>query len=215
MIGQVMTLQLWRNNLNPSAEDYEYIIVNQNIATADCGFYFELASDENDAIKFLSCNNFLSIGTESTIWSVPSGVNALNINAQMQGRFGSDNLQGFTVAQATIYFAQGKKGIREFYYDSMAEAFQTNNIAILAEHLLQESPIVDFDYMSNPYSRILCLRYDGTVATMLYDKTNGVMGWNRITRTAGKINNVAVTRGQDQYDYIFFMVKDNDRYYLE
>ena len=214
-IGQVMTVQLWRTPLNPSAEDYEYSIVNTNVTTADCSFYFELASNENDAIKFLSSNKYLAIGTESSIWSVQSGISALNIQAEMQGRYGSDDLQGMSVAQATIYFAQGKKGIREFYYDHEAEAFQTNNIAILAEHLLQESTVVDFDYLSNPYSKIIATRRDGTIAVMLYDKTNGVMGWSRMTRTAGAYKSIAVTRGQDETDYIFTIIAEGDGRYLE
>lgn len=214
-IGQVMTIQLWRSSQNVSAEDYEYVIANTNVTTSDCGFYFELASAENDAVKFLSSTRVLSIGTESSIWRVDSGVTALNIAAVMEGRFGSDDLQGMAVAQACIYFGQGKKGIREFYYDTATEGFQTNNIAILAEHLLQESAVIDFDYVSNPYSRILCTRYDGTIAALLYDKTNGVMGWNRITRTEGTIRSVAVTRGQNENDYTFFTVKDGNKYYLE
>lgn len=213
--GEVMTIQLWKSANMASAEDYEYTIVNRNVTTADCGFYFEIGSDENDAIKFISTNKFLAIGTESSIWSVPGGVNALSIGAEMQGRFGSDDIQGMAVAQATIYFAQGKKGIREFYYDSAAEAFNTNNIAILAEHLLRESRIVDFDYVSNPYSKIICTRNDGVIVSMLYDKTNGVMGWNRLTRQVGKIVSTATTRGADESDYIFMAVEDNGSRYLE
>ena len=215
VVGQVMTIQLWRNPEYISAGDYEYSLSCTNVTTSDCALYFELASTENDAIKFMCANKVLAIGTESSIWSVDSSLTALNIQATMQGRYGSDELQGMSVAQAVVYFAQGKKGIREFYYDSEIEGFRTNNIAVLAEHLLQESPIVDFDYLSNPYSRILCTREDGAIVSLLYDKTNGVMGWNRITRTAGKITSVAVTRGEDENDYIFMTVFDNEKYYVE
>lgn len=214
-IGQVMTIQLWVSSDYISEQDYEYSILCTNVTTSDCSLYFELASAENDAIKFMSASKVLAIGTESSVWSVDASLTALNIQATMQGRYGSDDLQGMTVAQAVVYFAQGKKGIREFYYDSEIEGFRTNNIALLAEHLLQESPIVDFDYLSNPYSRILCTRYDGCIVALLYDKTNGVMGWNRTSRTQGKITSIAVTRGKEENDYIFMAVLDNEKYYLE
>ena len=211
----VMTIQLWRDADGVSAEDYEYMVVANNVTTADCALFFELASDQNDAIMFLSSNRFLAIGTESSIWSVEPGINALNISAVMQGRYGSDEVQGQAVETATVYFAQGKKGIREFYYDGESSAFRTNNIALLADHILRESPVEDFDYMTNPYSRLFVVRKDGICAQMLYDKTNGIMAWSRIVMTNGKIQNCAVTRGYDENDLIYFVVKDGDSYFLE
>ena len=211
----VCSIQLWQNADVITASDYEYQIVNQNITTADCSFNFELASSENDAIMFLSSGKYLAAGTESSIWSINPDISALNIAASMQGRYGSDDIQGQAVAAAQIYFAQGKKGIREFYYDNASEAFQTNNIAIQAEQMLNESEIVDFDYITNPYNRLLCLRKDGAISSLLYDKTNGVLGWSRIVRGQGKIVSVAVTRGNDEYDIPYFLVEDNGRYYIE
>ena len=211
----VMSIQLWRNTDSVSSEDYEYVVVSRNITTADCSLFFELASDQNDAIKFLSSNRFLAVGTESSIWSIDPGISALNVNAVMQGRYGSDSLQGQAVETATVYFAQGKKGIREFYYDGQAQGFMTNNIALLADHILRESAAVDFDYMTNPYSRLIIVRADGTAAEMLYDKTNGIMAWSRLIMAKGKIKNCAVTRGSDENDLIFFVVEDSNQYYLE
>lgn len=211
----VMTIQLWKNANAASADDYEFQIVNNNITVADNALSFELASSENDAIMFISSNKFLAVGTESSIWSVGNGINATSIIAQMQGRYGSDNIQGMTVGQATIYFSQGKKGIREYYYDEMIEAFRTNDIAIIADQMLRESAIVDFDYKSNPYNRLILTRQDGQIVTLLYDKNNGVMGWNRIIRNQGKYESVAVTRGDNETDLVFVVVSDGDNYYIE
>ena len=213
----VMSVQLWSDVNSVSAEDYEYSVVATNVTTADCALFFELASDQNDVIKFLSSNRFLAIGTESSIWSVGADISALNINASMQGRYGSDEIQGQAVETATVFFAQGKKGIREFYYnsDSAVNAFQTNNIALLADHVLRESPAKDFDFMTNPYSRLMVVREDGVCVSMLYDKTNGIMAWSRIKLNKGLIRNCAITRGDDENDLIFFVVQDGERYFLE
>ncbi len=211
----VCSIQLWKNADSVTAEDYEYSVTSQNVTTEDCGFFFDLASNENDAIMFMSANSFLAVGTECSIWSVGADVSALNISARMQGRYGSDELQGLGIEQATIYFAQGKKGIREFYYDSEGEAFRTNNIAILADHVLMEASAVDFDYLSNPYSRLIVCRSDGQLVTLLYDKNNGVMGWNRLKHGNGLFRNVAVVRGYDQWDIVFFLVQQGEDFYIE
>ena len=211
----VMSIQLWKTVDTASAEDYEFMVVANNITTADCAFFFELASDQNDSIKFMSSNRFLAVGTESSIWSIDPGITALNINAIMQGRYGSDDIQGQAVETATVYFAQGKLGIREFYWDGESNAFRTNNIALLAEHIMLEATVMDFDYMTNPYSRLIIVRCDGTAATLLYDKTNGIMAWNHIIMSKCKIIDCAITRGYNESDLVYFSVKDGENYYLE
>lgn len=213
--AQVFTVSLWKNSNSATSDDYEYSVVNTNVTTADCGFFFELASDQNDAIRFIGANNYLTIGTESSIWAAPSGISALNVQIDMNGRYGSDEIQGHCVDTAMIFFSQGKCGIREYYYNPQSEAFQTNNIAILAEQMLTESPAVDFDFVTNPYNRLIVTREDGKVVTMLYDKTNGVMAWNRIEHGNNKIKSCCTTRGSMQNDLIYFAVKDGEDYYLE
>lgn len=211
----VCTIQLWRSSEIISADDYDVVLVANNITTADCGLFFELASDQNDAIKFLSSNRFLAVGTESSIWSIDPGITALSVNAIMQGRYGSDDIQGQAIETATVYFAQGKKGIREFYWDGESNAFRTNNIALFADHILRESAAIEMDYMTNPYSRLLIVRADGTIAEMLYDKTNGIMAWGHIIMKKGKVRSLAVTRGDDENDLVFMVVEDSNNYYLE
>ena len=212
----VFTIQLWRNVDNVSADDYEFQITATNITTSDCSFNFELASDQNDAIKFIAANKYLTVGTESSIWNVPASVTALSISAEMAGRYGSDNIQGHAIGTAMCFFAQGKYGIRETYFDNNQEAFQTNNIAILAEQMLTESPAVDFDFMVNPYNKILIVRDDGKLVCLLYDKNNGVMAWSRITHGNNlRFESCAVVRGDRQSDIVYFSVKEGNNYYLE
>lgn len=213
MNAQVFTLSLWRDTESASAEDYEYVVVNNNTTTPDCAFYLEPASDQNNAIKWLAPAAFLAVGTESDVWNIPSGVNALNIQAVMNGRYGSDDVQAHVLDTAVIFFAQGKSGIREYYYNSQNEAFQTNNIAILAEHMLKEAQVHDFDFCTNPYNRLIITREDGIAVTLLYDKNNGVMGWNRIEHGDGRLKSCAVTRGSSFTDLIYFAVEHPDGSY--
>lgn len=211
----VFSVALWKNPESASADDYEYNITQQNITTPDVSFNFELASDQNDSVLFMASNVSLIIGTEASVWYVPSGVNANNIQAIFNGSYGSDQIQGHCVGNATIYFAQGLQGIREHYFDSQAEAFRTNNIAILAEQMLEESPAVDFDFMTNPYHKLIVTRQDGTIAAMLYDKNNGIMAWHRIEHAIGRILSSAVTRSDGKSDLLYVAVMDLDTVYLE
>lgn len=211
----VFTLSLWANSESASASDYEYVVVNTNTTTSDCSFYLEPASDQNDAIKFLAPSNYLVVGTESNVWNIPSDINALNIACIMNGRYGSDDIQAHVIDTAVIFFAQGRRGIREYYYNAQTEAFQTNNIALMAEQMLEESPAEDFDFCTNPYNRLIVTRNDGTAAALLYDKSNGILAWNRIKHGGGKLKSCAVTRGNGYCDLVYFAVQIGTNYYLE
>lgn len=213
--AQVMSIQLWTDRETPTADDYEIQTADNSIVTSDCSFFFEVASDQNDSIKWMAANKQMVLGTESSLWYVPSSVTALSIYAELNGRYGSDDLQGYPVGAAVVFFAQGRKAVRECYYDGTQEAFVTNNIALLAEHLLRESAAVDFDYTTNPYNRLLVTREDGTLATLLYDKPNGILAWGRLSHGGGAITGVAVTRGDGEADLVYCSVKCADGEYLE
>ena len=218
-----MTLQLWKTYDEATAEDYEYTCVCQDIVTSDCSFNFELASRENDAIKWLAANQYLTIGTESTVWCCPNTITALAISVECAGHYGSGELQALCVDKAVVFFAQGNMGIREQYYDTNTSGFMTNNIAVHAEQMLTESSAVDFDYVNNPYNKLVIVREDGTAVQLLYDKNNGVMAWNRIVHgeydgtNEDGIKNCCVVRGEYQNDIVYFSVRDktNNAYYLE
>lgn len=211
----VFSIQLWKNASSATADDYEFQVTANNQVTADSGFNFSLASDQNDAIKFLGAGKYLAIGTESSVWAVPSSVTALSVMAEMSGRYGSDGIQAHCVDTAIIFFAQGKYAIREYYYNSQAEAFQTNNIAILAEQMLTESPAKDFDFMTNPYNRLMVTREDGLCVTLLYDKNNGILGWQRIRHAQGSFTSCAVVRGDGPDDIVYMAVETGEGFFLE
>lgn len=210
----VMSIQLWKNSTSASADDYEYKVVNSNLTAADDSFYFEIASDQNDAIKWLASSRYLVIGSESANYVMPSSVTAQNIVAEMDGRYGTDSLQATTVQTATLFFGQGKKVIREYYYSSDTEAFVSNDIAMWDSEVL-DSAACDFDFMATPYSRVLVTREDGTMAVLLYEKSAGVMAWSNLELGDGQIESVAVTRGKSGSDYVYLAVNHSGTRYLE
>lgn len=214
-VHQVFSVSRWRNPETATEDDYEFTVVQNNITTPDCSFFLEPASDQNDAIKWLATGNFLAVGTESNVWNIPQTVTATNVICGMNGRYGSDDIQAHVVDSAVVFFAQGKGGIREYYYNVDSEAFLSNNIALLSEHVLRESPARDFDFITNPYNKIVVTREDGIAVTLLYDKSSGVMAWNRIEHGKGKLRSCAVTRGNNAADFVYFTVEIDGEFYLE
>ncbi|MCQ2125095.1 MAG: hypothetical protein MJZ25_13020 [Fibrobacter sp.] len=212
---EAITIQLWKEAGSATSDDYEYDIQKTDMTTADNSFYFELASDQNDTVKWTCPSQHLIIGTESSEYVVPSGSDALSISVSLHGRHSSDDIQSLYVGEAVIFFSQGKRAVREYYWNEDSKAFTANNITIANPEILEESEAVDFDYMNNPYSRLLITKKNGTIAVLLYEKSTGIMGWSRYEHGKGKVLSVAVVRGNNASDTMYAAVKYDDAVYME
>ena len=194
---------------------YTREIIVDDYPTPDCGFTFEIASDMNDAIRWIAVNKGLIIGTETGEWIIPPDVHATNIQANLNSRYGSDKIQGTAAGDATVFFQTGKKSLVEYYIPQQDNNFRANNMAMLASQMLSESAARDFDYISSPYTKLLITREDGTVVTLLYERSTGTFAWGRLSTNAGKIRSLAVLPGRDGYDDTYMIVERTNGFYLE
>lgn len=151
-----------------------------DMVTPDCGFTFEVASGTNDAIRWLSVNRGIVVGTELSEFIIPPDIHAGNTQAIAVSRYGSDYIRGEAAGVSTVFFQSGRKGLVE-YYPNEYDQFRANNMALLAQQMLHESPAKEFDFATAPYTRFFITREDGTVVTLLYERNTGTFAWNRIT----------------------------------
>jgi hypothetical protein len=183
-------------------------------ATPEDGFTFEIASDMSDAIKWLAQNKALVVGTETAEWIVPRETTAVNIQAILNSRYGSDRVQATTIGDAVVFLQSGKKSIVEYYIPQQDSNFRANNMAMLSDAMLRESPAFDLDFVSTPYTKICISREDGTVAALLYERSAGTFAWGRIT-TRGAVRSVAAIPGPSGYDELYLVVQRDGLFFLE
>jgi len=193
---------------------YTRDIIADEYPVPDCGFTFEIASDANDAIRWLAVNKGLIAGTETGEWIIPPDVHAANIRATLNSRCGSDKIQGTAAGDATVFFHAGKKSLVEYYIPQQDNNFRAGNMAVLAMQMLSESPAKDFDFISSPHTKLLVTREDGSTVTLLYERGTGTFAWGRIL-TAGEIKCAAVLPGPDGNDDAYLVVRRGDGFYLE
>jgi hypothetical protein len=176
------------------------------LPTPDCGFTFEVASDANDAIRWLTVNKGLIIGTEMGEFIVPPDVHATNVHAIPNSRYGSDTIQGTAIGDATVFFESGKKSLIEYYIPRDDSHFRKNNMAMLNPEILSESPAREFDFMTSPYTKLLITREDGQLVTLLYERSTGTFAWSRIT--TGEVSWDAMTAQEIQAEYEKWLKED-------
>jgi hypothetical protein len=205
-------------------------IIEDKYPVPDDGFTFEIASDMSDGIKWIAQNKNLLVGTETAEWVIPAGVNAANVQAVLNSRYGSDSIQGTSVGDAMCFFQTGKKALIEYYIPQQDYNFRANNMAMLSKNMLHESPAFDFDFISAPYTKLFVSREDGTIVCLLYERSTGTFAWGRITtgreieaaengktvRTrTGLIKSVATVPGPSGYDDVFLVVRRGADFFLE
>ena len=212
---------------------YTREIISDEYPTPDCGFTFEIASDMNDAIRWLSVNRGLIVGTEMGEYIIPPDVHALNQRAEKNSSYGSDHVQGTAVGDATVFLQAGKKSLVEYYIPQADNHFRANNMALLSQEMLGESPARELDYITSPYTKLLVTREDGTVAALLYERSTGTFAWSRITtgperiegldkfrrktrlKVLGKVRSAAVLPGRGGFDEVYMIVERHGKFALE
>ncbi len=194
---------------------YTKKIISDKYPIASDGFTFEIASDKSDAIQWLALNKSLIVGTEMSEWVIPSGITALNLQAILNSRYGSDHIQGTAIGDAVCFFQSGKKSLVEYYIPQQDTNFRANNMVMMNEEIFLDAVPVEFDFMSTPFTRILITLTDGSLAVLLYERRTGTFAWGHFRMKHGKILSAATFPGRTDNDEAYLLVKQGIKCYLE
>jgi hypothetical protein len=121
-----------------------------------------------------------------------------NVQARTKGTRGSEKIHALLVNDAILFVQRGGRKVRELSnsetYD--ADNYKADDLTIFSNHIT-ESGIVDWAYQRSPDPVLWCVRDDGTIAVMMYEKQQDVYSWARIVLagTSVKAESVCVVYG--------------------
>lgn len=143
------------------------------------------ANDVNANRWLTSDERGLLAGTVGGEWVVrPSAqseaLSPTNITAKRATSYGSENVQPVQSGKATIFVQRGGRQIRELAYFYDVDGFRGTNVTELSEHIT-ETGIVQMAHQKTPQSIVWCVRNDGVLLGMTYDRTVDTLkvGWSR------------------------------------
>lgn len=147
---------------------------------------FTLDSDDVNAIRWMkSEEKGLLVGTVAGPWVVrPSSqgeaLTPITTTAKPAGRFKTANIDPVRAGKATIFVQASGRKVRELIYYYEVDGFKAPDLTQLAEHVT-ESGIVDMAYQDDPQGIVWCVRADGVLAAMTYEReAEGVqVAWHR------------------------------------
>ena len=92
-----------------------------------------------------------------------------------------------------MFVQRGGKKIREFLYNFDEDAHKADDLTVFAEHITGTG-IVDIAFQRNPTPILWCVRADGEIAIMSYERDQNIFSWSRIV-TDGLFEPICVIYG--------------------
>lgn len=147
---------------------------------------FSLNSNDVNAIRWATSDEKgMLVGTVGGEWvvrasSLNEALSPTNIGAKKATSYGSQDVQPVQIGKSTIFVQRSGRLIRElnYYYD--VDGFRASDLTQLAEHITQTG-IVQMAAQKSPQQFVWCVRNDGQLACMTYDRDLDALkvGWHR------------------------------------
>ena len=164
--------------------DYENMDANIGGTVADDdAIVYTIASNQVNAIRFLSPTRTLIIGTAGGEFAVYGGgdndaITPTNIIIKKQSNFGGANVDAVPVGNATLFLQRAKRKIRELAYNFDVDGYIAPDLTILAEHITKGG-ITQMAYQEEPLSIVYAVREDGELVALTYQRDQQVVAWHR------------------------------------
>jgi hypothetical protein len=175
-----------------------------------------IGSGRIDEIRWLVAQKSLVIGTAGSEWVLEADsdrkpITPTAFSLKRQTTYGTSDIQGVLVNTAVLFFMRQGRKLREFTYSFDQDSYVAPDLTLLAEHITQTG-IVNVGFAQQPDTLLLCVRTDGEIALMTYERDQDVVGWQRWTVTGGEVTSVAVIPRDDGGDEVWLSAKVGDKY---
>ncbi|MCP4537773.1 MAG: hypothetical protein GY832_11570 [Chloroflexi bacterium] len=181
----------------------------------DAVIFTLVGSGKQNAIVWMLSRNTLMLGTvggEHLLGasSEDEALTPTNVKAKVQSMYGSANIQALLVNDAILFVQKGGRRVREMSYSFERDGFVADDLTVMANHIT-EGGITCWDYQRAPDPMVWCVRDDGEMAIMSYEREQNVWAWSRLTTSdntsQSSFESVAVVSTPFEEDQVWAIVK--------
>ena len=196
--------------------DYPEFICDPN--ADDHAIQFKLVSNKLDQIlNMLGTLNALLLGTAGGVWvmtgSNGASLSQVNVNAAKQTSMGVSPLQPQMMNDSAIFVSRSAKSVTFVVYNFVSNQWEPYDLTRLNKRITlgptaATSGIVQTGFQTEPYPIFWCVRADGQLIGLVFNKQDQVYAWFRVNMQAevGNVELVAVLTGSDQEDQVVVVV---------
>ena len=182
----------------------------------DAALSLTILSRSRDKVLWMCADDGILVGTESSEWRISSGdgkvITPSSYEVRRMSGVGSAAILPVTTPDGLVFTGAGRRRIYEYTYNYSVDRYQANDLAILAEHIV-EAPIIDvvFQRMKTPV--LWCLANNGDLVGCTYNRQQEVVAWHRHKfGTEWKVKAIAILHDPvggmaSGYDQLFMIVQ--------
>jgi len=160
--------------------DYENFTTGSN---ADDAMIYTIASNQVNRVRYLKAQRTLIVGTSGGEFTVSAdgtdaAITPTNIVIKRQSSYGAANVDAQVAGNATLFLQKAKRKIRELSYNFDVDGYVAPDLTILND-IVTKSGINEMVYQQEPDSILWCVRDDGVLAGLTYQRSENVVAWHR------------------------------------
>ena len=153
---------------------------DQGTGLDDEGIAFALMSDQVNAIRGVFSGRHLQVFTSGAEWMVTGDpLTPASIQLVRQTRIGSAvdrMIPPVDVDGSTVFVARSGRAVHEFAYTDIADAYQSNDLALIARHIVVQPVSMAYDQAERLLHMVMG---DGSLATLTLYRAEQVIAWTR------------------------------------
>ena len=163
---------------------------------ADEAIAIALGDDPAHAVRAFSTGRELEVFTTASEWTVDgrplSPADVVAVKQTGLGSYEPRYVPPASVDGTSVFVARGGDAVVEYVFTRSDAAYQAENLAVRARHLVADP----FDLAFDPERRLLMMvDGDGALATCTLDRNTAMVAWSR-QRTDGRVRAVAPAGGR-------------------
>ena len=175
----------WEYDLSDTSKFIEETTETDYVATSTTAMKMQLATGRMDKVIWVSILDNVYIGTDTSVWAVPTSINALAQSAQRVSSHALYGVQPSTLGGSVVYAGKGGK-IRGLSY---SESVSDSELTLTADGIIDQD-IVEMVELSSPEPTLYVLLSDGSMRTLTIDTDFGLQGW-AVWRFSFKVDSIA------------------------
>ena len=159
----------------------DFLNMDQGTGLDDESIAFTLATDDVNVIRWMKASDVLLIGTvggEFKLSGSGSPVTPTNVRVVQETKYGSSTVPPVIAGRSVLFNQRAKKKVRQMIFDLNVEGFVAPDLTILSENITGDG-ITSMAYQQEPDSVIWCIRADGVLLGLTYQRDQQVVAWHQ------------------------------------
>lgn len=172
---------------------------------------FTIAGRQVNEIRHILSLDSMILLTSGGEWLVTEGQDKVfapaTVGVRIQSYNGAAWVPPVVVNSTALYIQEKGSKLRDLGYEFSSDKYTGNDLSIMSEHLFDGFQIEEMAYAAEPYGVVWCVRDDGALLGLTYQREHQVWGWHKHT-TLGEYESV-ITIAEDDRDAVYMIVKRN------